>query len=86
MLTEDQVSEALEELGWRGDVLFESRENRDQVWRAAKAAEPGKQLRIRSTGHQLLDPQYVFEHRAPDQGLNNAYRTSWANLYGLSMK
>ena len=31
--------------------------------------------------NQLLDPHYITDSGATDQGLANAYRTYWATLY-----
>lgn len=72
--------------GWqntgRFELLFQSKANRDAVYREAKSR--GAILRRSSTGHQLLDPRYTVEGSdIPDRGLMNDYRHSFANLYEL---
>lgn len=85
-LTTDEVERAAREFlsGFDKDVLFQSKLNRDAVWRVAKTMTRQKLVR-RSTGHCQLDPRYTYEGRLmPDKGLGNDYQHSWANLYELA--
>jgi hypothetical protein len=85
-LTEEEVELAAREFlnSFRNDMLFQSRLNRDAVWRAAKRMTRTPLTR-RSTGYQQLDPRYTFEGSGePDLGLGNDYKHGFANLYELS--
>jgi len=84
-LSDERVEQLAVELcsaGFHSDLLFQSKENRDAVWREAK--QRGAKLRRGSTGHQLLDPRYTVEgSHIEDKGLMNDYRHSFGNLYVL---
>jgi hypothetical protein len=84
-LTQDEIDDLAKQVCsdyFRGDLLFQSKMNRDTVYNAAKHAV---RLKRGSTGHQLLDPRYTVEGAyLPDKGLMNDYRHSFGNLYTLA--
>ena len=60
-------------------LLFASKANRDAKYKELKAS--GMRVYRSSVKNQLLDPHYVADSGATDQGLANAYRTYWPTLY-----
>lgn len=83
-LTELELSEAADELGWRGRILFTSKESRDEV--ARMAVSNGLKVKRSSMSNQLMDPRYTFEGRhLPDKGLGNDYRHYHAKLYEVEV-
>jgi len=84
-LTESQIDLCAREFlnSFRNDMLFQSKANRDAVWRACKKYSRQKLTR-RSTGRSLLDPRYTFEGSdLPDKGLGNESQM-FGNLYELA--
>jgi hypothetical protein len=81
-LSQEDIDIAIRKLagGNAERICFESRLNRDEVFRQGKA-QGLRALKKQSAGYSILDPRYTFEGRhLPDKGLGNDQR-GYAKLY-----
>lgn len=85
MLDNETVEYCLERLKEGHGMNFQSKENRDQVYRALKASNRYfMKVRRTSIRNQLYDPRYTVEGRdIPDRGFANDYKHYFAVLYEL---
>lgn len=68
-------------------MLFQSKQNRDEKFKAVKAADKHNRFRKYSIRSQLLHPQYVEDFTGPEKNEtgfgNTVYKTHFGVLYGI---
>src|SRR4051812_11833639 len=84
-LSEDDILIALMRIARKDrSLLFQSKANRDAVWKRMNQAQRLLYRRASVKG-QLLDPRYTFEGRnIEDKGLGNDYRHFHGTLYEIA--
>jgi len=79
-LTDEEIFDCVAMLSYELKLSFQSRSNRDAVYKLAKDA--GLRVRKSSIAHQVVDPRYTTEGKLaglPDKGLAND--SIMTNLY-----